>query len=177
MTLSRIAFLTLSVAQITSFVEAQDPAAPPPMKVYLLAGQSNMVGYTSAEWVREHAPELVAPREDVWCYWNGACRPLAPGAGHEVGPELAFGHAIGDRLAQPVLLAKFAVGGTTLHRDWRPPSAVARAGGAPHAIAVPRFGDDQTILRKDLQRAVDRDFCQPVVDGKFPDRGQKRTAG
>ncbi|MHC5025768.1 MAG: sulfatase-like hydrolase/transferase [Planctomycetota bacterium] len=103
--------------------------ATKPLKIYLLAGQSNMVGSTSAEWVEDNAPALAAARDDVWCYWNGATRALAPGAGHAVGPELAFGHAIGDVTEQPVLLAKFAVGGTTLHRDWRPPSAVARSGG------------------------------------------------
>ncbi|MDA1263594.1 MAG: NPCBM/NEW2 domain-containing protein [Planctomycetota bacterium] len=103
----------------------QEPAT----KVFLLAGQSNMVGYTSAAWVREHRPELAAPRDDVWCSWNRQCLPLAPGAGHEVGPELAVGHALGDAFDQPVLLVKYAVGGTTLREDWRAPSTVARDGG------------------------------------------------
>lgn len=107
---------------------AESPG-PPPLKIYLLAGQSNMVGYTSAEWVAENAPELAEPRDDVWCYWGGRSDLLSPWTGHDVGPELAFGHGVGDQVEQPVLLAKFAVGGTTLHGHWRPPSAVERAGG------------------------------------------------
>jgi len=114
----------------TSLVAQEAPsAATAPVKIYLLAGQSNMVGYTSAEWVAKEAPKLARPRADVWCYWRGKCRPLGPGAGHQVGPELAFGHGIGDALEAPVLLCKFAVGGTTLHEAWRSPSAVVRAGG------------------------------------------------
>jgi hypothetical protein len=109
-------------------VDAGD-SGPEPIRIYLLAGQSNMVGYTSSEWVAENAPALFEAREDVWCYWGGRTDALAPWTGHDVGPELAFGHGVGDQVDEPVLLAKFAVGGTTLHGHWRPPSAVERAGG------------------------------------------------
>lgn len=105
---------------------AQDPA---PTRVFVLAGQSNMVGYTSAAWVEANAPALAQPRADVWVDWQLRCAPLAPGAGHEVGPELALGHALGDAFEEPVLLIKVAVGGTTLREDWRPPSTVAAEGG------------------------------------------------
>jgi hypothetical protein len=111
----------ISLSAITLFAACVGPASephdsgPPPLKIYLLAGQSNMVGYTSAEWVAENTPELAVPRDDVWCYWGGRSDFLSPWTGHDVGPELAFGHGVGDQVEQPVLLAKFAVGGTTLH--------------------------------------------------------------
>ncbi len=117
------------VVAFLSGLGAQPVSELKPLKIFLLAGQSNMVGYTSVEWVQKNAQELVKPRDDVWCYWQRKCAPLAPGMGHKVGPELPFGHVVGDATDQPVLLCKFASGGTTLHEKWRPPSAVARAGG------------------------------------------------
>ena len=112
-----------------SFGQKSTESAAKPLKIYLLAGQSNMVGYTSKAWVKEHAPKLFPARDDVWCFWQGRCRPLAAGAGHEVGPELSIGHGLGSQLEEPVLLCKFAVGGTTLNEHWRSPAAVKRAGG------------------------------------------------
>lgn len=117
------------VLSLCAWAAPQGTEAAAPTKVFLLAGQSNMVGYTSADWVRSNAPELAAARDDVWCSWQRRCDPLAPGAGHEVGPELALGHALGDLYDEPVLLVKVAVGGTTLREDWRAPSTVERAGG------------------------------------------------
>lgn len=45
------------------------------------------------------------------------------GDAHHFGPELAFGHVVGDALAEPVLLIKTAWGGKSLRTDFRPPSA------------------------------------------------------
>ena len=119
----------LSFALCLALLSPAPQDAAPPTQVFVLAGQSNMVGYTSAAWVQANAPELVEPRADVWCSWRRQCLPLAPGLGHEVGPELALGHALGERFEQPVLLVKVAVGGTTLREDWRAPSTVERDGG------------------------------------------------
>ncbi|MHC4250653.1 MAG: sialate O-acetylesterase [Planctomycetota bacterium] len=105
----------------------------PPIKIFLLAGQSNMVGPGSGKYIREKHPTLVEPREDVRCAWKGMkTGPLTPCYGFRsegYGPELLFGHVLGDALEEPVLLVKSGVGGTTLHKTWRPPSTVARAGG------------------------------------------------
>jgi len=46
---------------------------------------------------------------------------------HHFGPELQFGHRLGDRLGAPVLLIKTAWGGKSLFEDFRPPSS----GGPP----------------------------------------------
>ena len=40
------------------------------------------------------------------------------------GPELQFGHVVGDHIEKKVLLLKYAEGGTSLYLDWRPPTAV-----------------------------------------------------
>ena len=40
-----------------------------------------------------------------------------------IGPELQFGHAMGDYYGQKVLLIKTAWGGKSLRTDFRPPSS------------------------------------------------------
>lgn len=45
------------------------------------------------------------------------------------GPELQFGHVVGNHFEEPVLLVKTAWGGKSLKTDFRPPSAVAKRGG------------------------------------------------
>jgi hypothetical protein len=49
------------------------------------------------------------------------------GASH-IGPELQFGHVVGDHFDQPVLLIKTAWGGKSLHKDFRPPSSGGEVG-------------------------------------------------
>ncbi|MHC4253933.1 MAG: sialate O-acetylesterase, partial [Planctomycetota bacterium] len=102
-----------------------------PVRVYILAGQSNMQGPGSTSHIKEEHPELMAPREDVWCYFHKKkIGPLEPGFGsHGFGPELLFGHIVGDEVDQFVVMIKSATGGTTQHFHWRSPSAVKRAGG------------------------------------------------
>jgi alpha-galactosidase len=45
-----------------------------------------------------------------------------------VGPELGFGHVVGDALEEPVLLIKLAWGGKSLGKDFRPPSSGGEVG-------------------------------------------------
>jgi hypothetical protein len=47
---------------------------------------------------------------------------------HHFGPELEFGHVVGDYLKDPVLLVKTAWGGKSLFEDFRPPSAGGTTG-------------------------------------------------
>jgi len=59
--------------------------------------------------------------------------PLAPGftpyeGAHHFGPELQFGHVLGDHLENPVLLVKTAWGGKSLYSDFRPPSSGGTVG-------------------------------------------------
>ncbi len=153
-----------------------------PLKVFILAGQSNMVGHGKAEEGRnpsydpkgpkgkENPPEVpgglgsmramvkespakfgskgTSPLVDVdgqwlvrkdvkiYAYCDGKTRKgnltvgyAAPGAATWFGPEFGFGHAVGNALAEHVLLIKVSTGGTSLARNWRPPGAVAKRGG------------------------------------------------
>ena len=50
------------------------------------------------------------------------------GGQSHIGPELQFGHVVGDALTPQVLLIKTAWGGKSLHKDFRPPSAEGETG-------------------------------------------------
>ena len=49
-------------------------------------------------------------------------------AQHHFGPELQFGHVVGDYFANQVLLIKTAWGGKSLYKDFRPPSSGGEVG-------------------------------------------------
>lgn len=50
------------------------------------------------------------------------------GGSSHIGPELQFGHIIGNHFEEPVLLIKTAWGGKSLFVDFRPPSASGETG-------------------------------------------------
>ena len=126
-------------------VSAQAPSAPRggtaagKVKVFILAGQSNMEGKARVELAEYQAGadetkayyEDLKPggrwlvREDVWVEFLGRRGPLTVGFGSPgcIGPELRFGMVVGDRFDEQVLLIKTAWGGKSLGRDFLPPSA------------------------------------------------------
>ncbi len=79
-----------------------------------------------------------AVRDDVWVRYQRENRPLLSGPlrigfsvygdAHHYGPELQFGHVLGDHLPGPVLLIKAAWGGKSLYKDFRPPSSGGTVG-------------------------------------------------
>ncbi|MBS0201565.1 MAG: hypothetical protein JSS49_01610 [Planctomycetes bacterium] len=135
-----------------------------PVKVFILAGQSNMEGqavvdlegkdYNNGKGTLKFllndpktssvVKHLAKPdgtwvvRDDVWCrYQRENAKLLAGTLGigysvygdpHHFGPELQFGHVIGDLLDNPVLLIKTAWGGKSLSKDFRPPSSGGEVG-------------------------------------------------
>jgi len=138
-------------------VRAADP--PKPVKVFILAGQSNMEGQAVADLEGKDYNDgkgtlkallndpMKAPlvkhlrddkgkwtvRDDVWVRYQREKQPLLAGplrigfavygGTHHFGPELQFGHVIGDHFAEQVLLIKTAWGGKSLYKDFRPPSS------------------------------------------------------
>jgi len=127
-----------------------------PVKVFILAGQSNMEGQGkikadprrnegkgSLEYmVRDPARAEFAKRlkgaggkwvvrDDVWIWYLGRKGPLTVGYGaraDRIGPELGFGLVMGDALDNQVLLIKTAWGGKSLQKDFRPPSSGGEVG-------------------------------------------------
>lgn len=123
-----------------------------PVRVFVLAGQSNMEGaglikadpkrnggqgsleflVTDAATAKHFAPLVDAAgqwrtRDDVWVSYLDRKGPLTVGFGarasETIGPELGFGWVMGDVLDEPVLLIKCAWGGKSLAVDFRSPSA------------------------------------------------------
>lgn len=124
-----------------------DPLAAAPLRVYLMAGQSNMQGFCAVHTFPQiesdpvtkpiHA-KMVNPdgtpkvHENVWISTSGCAKDASPGKlttgfgggkGDRIGPELAFGIYMQEHVKEPVLLIKTAWGGKSLARDFRPPGA------------------------------------------------------
>jgi alpha-galactosidase len=155
---------------------AMVPAQTSPVKVFVLAGQSNMEGHgviavdpkrNGGRGSLEHlvrdaktatrfkhlvdAQGKWRTRDDVWVSYLERRGPLTVGYGANpslIGPELGFGWVMGDALEEPVLLIKCCWGGKSLAVDFRPPSA----GKIPYPI------------NKNLQAAIDKD---PMHVGKY----------
>jgi hypothetical protein len=127
------------------------------VKVFILAGQSNMEGkapnalldYQAEDpktsdlfkHLRKDGKWIV--RDDVFIKYLDRKGPLTIGYGSpgRTGVELEFGTMMGDRLHQPVLLIKTAWGGHSLVKLFRSPSA-----GYPA----------EAVLEKELQQAQER---------------------
>ena len=127
-----------------------------PVKVFILAGQSNMEGQGfikadpkrndgkgSLEYLNrdkttaDKFKHLVDKdgkwivRDDVWIHYLDRKGKLTVGYGAKddrIGPELGFGHIIGETYEEPVLLIKLAWGGKSLGKDFRPPSSGGEVG-------------------------------------------------
>ncbi len=112
---------------------------PKPVKVFILAGQSNMEGKAKVALAEFQADQPATSdlykhlrkdgkwieRDDVWVKFLDRKGKLTVGFGSPncIGPELGFGTVVGDRYDEQVLLIKTAWGGRSLSRDFRPPSA------------------------------------------------------
>jgi hypothetical protein len=113
-----------------------------PVKVFIMMGQSNMVGFGNAGALKgiaaEQFPYVVddngtwAVRKDVrnvfFCmaalkYNDWLTAENGNGSG-KFGPEIGIGHVLGHALEEPVLLLKSCVGNRALGWDLLPPSAV-----------------------------------------------------
>ena len=181
-------------------------AADKPVKVFILSGQSNMVGHGKAEeggnpkyepkgskgkdnpheipsglgslramvndnpekfgahgktpLVGEDGKWIVRKDVKIYAYCNSKTKKgglglgyAEPGASTWFGPEFGFGHAVGNALAEDVLIIKVATGGTSLAKDWRPPGAVAKRGGA----VGPRYAHMVKTVKEVLAN-LDKEF-------------------
>ncbi|MEX2673430.1 MAG: sialate O-acetylesterase [Phycisphaeraceae bacterium] len=164
--LLQILVVILLVGSLGQSTQAESPA---PVKVYILAGQSNMVGHAAVSLLEhqihdEHTREKFAhlhnegewvEREDVWIKFGDRKGPLTPGFGArgKIGPELQFGHAIGDHHDEQVLLIKTAWGGHSLYQNFRPPSA-----GLPDDAVLTRMHEQA------VAQAQQRNQPKPTLD-------------
>lgn len=95
-------------------------AGEKPLKVFVCAGQSNMVGKRCE--VSELPEPLKTPRDGNLFFDGEEWLPLAPGVTEETGfgPEIAFAGRMSRELGEPVGIIKHSRGGTALGGRWAP---------------------------------------------------------
>jgi len=156
----------LSLAPLSAHAET--------VQLYLLGGQSNMVGYGLNS---ELPPELQGEQTDVRFSTGGRWLNLRPGFGNtgaHFGPELTFGRHMADALpTENVALIKYAVGGTDLANDWRPPDANGEGAGPLYVTFMNRVGTAVNLLGP----GTDWEFAgmiwmQGERDSRDPDKAQ-----
>ena len=153
MKLSNVFLLLVALTVPLMPIQAEDK----PVKVFVLAGQSNMEGKVQSKLMDYQATDdktkeifahlrdgdKWAVRDDVWIKFLKEHGGLTKGygSGDRTGVELEFGNVLGDRSEAPVLLIKAAWGGHSLVKLFRSPSA-----GMP--------ADE--VLQKELENAQKR---------------------
>ena len=147
-------------------------AAPKPLKVFILAGQSNMQGQAKVSTL-EHIgmdpatlPMLAemqnadgTPKvcERVWISSIGCADTEQTGKlttgfgssqnGPKIGPEFTFGLYLQKFTDAPILLIKTAWGGKSLNTDFRPPSAGPYVFNETQLAAFQKQGKDLAAIK------------------------------
>lgn len=164
------AILTVALSALLSAAAAQ-----PTLKVFILAGQSNMEGKGLPTHLDTYkADPLIKPwygivkdgdawavRDDVFITYptkhKGARHgPLTVGYGTKgedsIGPEFGFGHAVGEAYDEPVLIIKVAWGGKSVYQPFRPPSALPSDAELKQMIVEMQKKYDETIERNKIRQ-------------------------
>ena len=144
------------------------------VKVFILAGQSNMEGKGRIDPLLNHqitAPETKGffahlhkdgkyiERDDVWINYLKRRGKLMVGYGSpgRIGLELEFGHVMGNHFEEPVLLIKAAWGGKSIGRDFRPPSSGLQSKGK-----IDEFVEN--MVKRDYKNLIRNEWNQAKKD-------------
>jgi len=151
-----LAMIALIIIGLTSLASSAS-AAEKTVKVFILAGQSNMEGKAKNKLLDHQATDAKTRdlfkhlrkdgkwivRDDVFIKFLNRHGGLTIGYGspQRTGVELEFGTVMGNHFDEPVILIKAAWGGHSLYKLFRPPSA-----GMP----------SDEYLQAELKKAQDR---------------------
>jgi alpha-galactosidase len=185
--LKSLLFFSTLIA-IISPVSAEPVQANGKLKIFILAGQSNMAGFGQVKGqpgtmeshvkdnpesyghlVDENGEPIV--RNDVWLVnlsnpdkeqkgW--LTTGFGASEGH-IGPEYAFGLELGDHYQDPVLIIKSAWGGRSLYQNFLPPSAAE--------YPTPEKDGDKGFHYSEVLRHVKEVTAD--LDAHFPDYAGK----
>ena len=163
-----------------SLVFVSHISAKEPLKVFILAGQSNMQGHAelstfdhvgmdprTAPILKEMRNADGTPRicENVWIssIGNGGTEEEyhgqltagygAKGRGTKIGPEFTFGIYMQKYLKEPILIIKTAWGGKSLHTDFRSPGSGPYEFNESQLEALRKQGKDIDQAKKDRAQA------------------------
>jgi alpha-galactosidase len=167
---------------------AAAPATARPLKVFVLAGQSNMQGHAQVRTMDAMAldpataavlADMVdadgAPRvcDRVWISSVGSSPeertgPLTAGFGADargpkIGPEFSFGIFAEQQLDEPILIIKTAWGGKSLHTDFRPPGAGPAESSAAERTRLEREDGDPAAAAAERAAASGR-FYRAMIE-------------
>lgn len=124
--------ITLFTCAALLFGSAQ--SAEKPVKIYIFAGQSNMEARYGKDFLEKNHPELLKDKK-IWHVqvgWPSGPIQECP----SFGADRAMVYKIAEETGQEIVVLRCAVGGTVLQTNWRPPSAVKRAGGTVGPLYV-----------------------------------------
>ena len=91
-----------------------------PLKVFVLAGQSNMAGRLAK--LSELPEDLKGEQKTAFFFDGRQWIPLAPGKTESrgFGPEISFARRMAEKLGEPIGIIKFSRGGSNLAEQWSP---------------------------------------------------------
>ena len=157
-------------------------AAENSVKVFILAGQSNMEGKAPNALFDHQATDSKTrdlfshlrkdgkwiERDDVFIKFLRRRGPLTIGYGSRdrTGAELEFGTMMGDHFDEPVILIKAAWGGHSLYKLFRSPSA-----GLPAAAVLQKELDQAQARVKKNNDKNNRDDPLPTMEDISKDYG------
>ena len=153
----------------------------PTVHVFLLAGQSNMVGADTHPDLIDTFPPFLgagAPQEDVLYRYavgpaeSSGWEALRPVRG-EFGPELTFARKIKPALRGRIALVKCAVGGTTLAVQWDPetgPLYAKAIGLTRSALADLRARNPRVVLEGVLWHQGENDMLSAQFRPRYEER-------
>jgi alpha-galactosidase len=158
-----------------------NPVLAGELKVFILAGQSNMQGHahvrtfdamalnpTTAPILEEMRSADGTPRvcERVWISSIGSADEEQVGRltagfgakarGPKIGPEFTFGLYMQKLLDEPILIIKTAWGGKSLHTDFRPPGAGPYELNEKQLQTIEKQGKDLATIKADKAQATGR---------------------
>jgi Carbohydrate esterase, sialic acid-specific acetylesterase len=162
------------------FVATPLHAADKPVKVFILAGQSNMEGKAPNALLEHQAADAKTRdvfahlrkddkwivRDDVFIKFLDRKGPLTVGYGSpgRTGVELEFGTAMGNYFDEPVILIKACWGGHSLYKLFRSPSA----GYPATEVLQKEFDQAQANVKKNNEKNKKNDPLPTMEDIKQP---------
>ena len=176
-----VLFATSMIAvSLTRAADNRDTDNRDTVKVFILAGQSNMEGKAKNELFEHQASDPKTKelfthlrkdddwvvRDDVFIKFLDRSGPLTIGYGspERTGVELEFGHMMGEHFDEPVVLIKAAWGGHSLFKMFRSPSS-----GLPSEEALQSLLENARMkVERDNQKSGRNDPLPTMEDVTAP---------